>query len=460
MSLLFIFLALCPFGRVSAFAIAPKQYATSLFSSSSAVTSSRMALAASSEESMKVLTETLLGMSDFVYSYATIRRVVNDHDRLIRDGIPKTKKKYLFFGEELPMVDMYRPELVVTQRGGQETMEEQFLKYPITAIAIKEFLENNRNFLAQNSATGGDVTFNISDKQSSELPPLYEEQRMAEVARLYDGELIDFDDELTSNGGLVYGVTINRSLKRIVVVFRGTVTATLEDGWTDIQFCLTQPDVFKDSGLDINIHKGFSNYLFGYNAKKGSSAFDRIVGFLKKYFKESIPENEHDEYEIYVTGHSLGGALCNLFSFTLAATQDDEYFKQVKAVSFAAPVVGRMEYYREHERLEKDNKLKHIRVSNQNDIVSSIPFPIMPIPGYQQNGVNLHLFESEENKSMEINVGDNNQKFFIPQFSLNFVDIHLPPEYKKRVSSNIALNQDIFSKTMSELYAEVLPLEE
>ena len=53
---------------------------------------------------------------------------------------------------------------------------------------------------------------------------------------------------------------------------------------------------------------------------------------------EALAEVEGgEEYEIFVTGHSLGGALTTLFGYELAQRYKN---KKVKAISFASPRVG------------------------------------------------------------------------------------------------------------------------
>ena len=85
-------------------------------------------------------------------------------------------------------------------------------------------------------------------------------------------------------------------------------------------------------------------YLFGEIEGEGRTKFDRIIAVIKEVHEE-LPESDRDSYDLYVSGHSLGGALCNLFAFAVAETQKDcRYFDKVTAVSFAAPVVGNRGY--------------------------------------------------------------------------------------------------------------------
>lgn len=76
------------------------------------------------------------------------------------------------------------------------------------------------------------------------------------------------------------------------------------------------------------------------------SKFDRLVTALKEIYDElPVSKEEKEEYELFISGHSLGGALCNLFAFGVAETQQGHsLFNRVTAVSFASPVVGTKGY--------------------------------------------------------------------------------------------------------------------
>lgn len=49
-------------------------------------------------------------------------------------------------------------------------------------------------------------------------------------------------------------------------------------------------------------------------------------------------------YRLYVTGHSLGGALATAFAFTAAASSDPRIIKPVTCISVASPKVGNLAF--------------------------------------------------------------------------------------------------------------------
>jgi hypothetical protein len=138
-----------------------------------------------------------------------LRNIVNQHDNLIREKIPATEKK--LFGlikTKKPLVDFHRPELIVTQRGGQPDNPNRYLKYSITADAILGFIAHNRQFLDDRDGSGGhgDVRFVAGNGDNTELKM---EADLREMSK-FDGELLDYDDQETSHEGVCYGITINR----------------------------------------------------------------------------------------------------------------------------------------------------------------------------------------------------------------------------------------------------------
>jgi predicted lipase len=87
----------------------------------------------------------------------------------------------------------------------------------------------------------------------------------------------------------------------------------------------------------------YKGYLFD-KSKGGLSKYQHIVNILKETYQK------YPGYELYVCGHSLGGALAILLSFTLAATQDVPGTPQpIKTITFACPPVGDEGYGRAFE---------------------------------------------------------------------------------------------------------------
>jgi len=177
---------------------------------------------------------------------------------------------------------------------------------------------------------------------------------------------------------LVYAVGIDHSHKRVTVVFRGSVTTA--DFVTDACISLKhQENPMKDSESgqieNIGIHHGFFEYLFKAG-DSGKNKYEEIVEHVSSIFKDL---NIKETYKLYVTGHSLGGALATLFSFHVAA----EVFKSrtgnylipspVTCVSIASPRVGEASFSSAFALLEREGALRHLRIANETDPVTMVP---------------------------------------------------------------------------------------
>ncbi|KAK9807450.1 hypothetical protein WJX73_008432 [Symbiochloris irregularis] len=138
----------------------------------------------------------------------------------------------------------------------------------------------------------------------------------------------------------------------VVVAFRGT--ASISNAWSDLQ---AYPSVHLPRRGNIlqrpKVHSGFQKCW-------RRNAFDntvkaRIVEMLKS------GELERGNVQFYVTGHSLGGALATLASFSFATAAEEANYSQtygthlpVTCYTFGAPRTGNHTFAREYENLVPD----------------------------------------------------------------------------------------------------------
>jgi len=171
------------------------------------------------------------------------------------------------------------------------------------------------------------------------------------------------------------------------------------------------------------------------------------------------PDRDYSDYELVITGHSLGGSLSQLLSFILAGWKEAEFIpKPVKAVTYASPVVGDKHFFSAYQDLEKENKVRHIRVSNKRDMVPGTPGMGITKP-YTQTGVNIHL---KENKKAEVKY--ENTKSNLSQTSIRTLERHsLYGEegksyyerlYARDTKTGAFINDHVLSKTVEQLYEE------
>lgn len=183
-----------------------------------------------------------------------------------------------------------------------------------------------------------------------------------------------FGDE-NSDVDMVYAVGIDQLRKRVTVAFRGSVTST--DFQKDAMISLNQQpnpvnDIDSNQPGKIGIHHGFYDYLLRPR-KNGSNKFQEIMGHVQALFLEC---DRHRDYKLYVTGHSLGGALATLFSFhaaTTAGSFDGSIPKPISCISVASPRVGDRSFQAAFGRLEELGLLRHLRIANDRDPVTMMP---------------------------------------------------------------------------------------
>ena len=131
-----------------------------------------------------------------------------------------------------------------------------------------------------------------------------------------------------------------------------------------IAFRGTEPDELSDVLADLNalpvrgvsggwVHKGFQGEL------------DKVWNTIARH------REEHKSLKLYITGHSLGGAMA-----TLAASRFNLIDNVECLYTFGSPRVGTRTF-------KKSCKFDHLRYKNNNDIVTAVPLWLM---GYKHHG--------------------------------------------------------------------------
>ncbi|MCR9247660.1 MAG: lipase family protein [bacterium] len=152
--------------------------------------------------------------------------------------------------------------------------------------------------------------------------------------------------KLIDNGGTQVHVAEWKNF--VIVAFRGTET-NVEDFWTDAQF------VLRDWSAGGKVHTGFHDAL--------ADVWDQLVAYLK-----SIGANtEKDGKTVWLTGHSLGGALAVLAASRLC-------HKNLTAVAglytIGQPRVGDADFVK---GLDDVMGGRYFRYVNHRDVVPRVP---------------------------------------------------------------------------------------
>lgn len=165
----------------------------------------------------------------------------------------------------------------------------------------------------------------------------------------------------------VYAVTVNHNLKRVSVIFRGT--SNMGDWIKDAIVFMKRVDnpvkkLVSSSPSRIGIHGGFAAVLL--REEKMKDTLDEVKSYLK----------DLEGYRLFVTGHSLGGALATLFGFYAAA--DDGIINSivgpVSLFSVSSPRVGNKYFGYAFKDLENQGRLRHARIHNAQDKVTKLPY--------------------------------------------------------------------------------------
>tara|TARA_B100000963_G_scaffold361975_1_gene401504 strand:- start:554 stop:1480 length:927 start_codon:yes stop_codon:yes gene_type:complete len=167
------------------------------------------------------------------------------------------------------------------------------------------------------------------------------------------------------------GVTKSDLNKRICVVFRGSQSNI--DWKYNI---MTRKKYFnyidypKNEGK-IGIHSGFYEHLHMGESYKNID--NTVFKLIKKY----------PNYEIYITGHSLGGALCTLYGYELSQKVN----KKINVISFASPRLGNKWF---KKKVENIDNLNILRITYKKDIVTCFP-----MFNYYHVGDNLYFSDND-----------------------------------------------------------------
>mmetsp|Transcript_9575 Transcript_9575/g.23856 ORF Transcript_9575/g.23856 Transcript_9575/m.23856 type:complete len:513 (-) Transcript_9575:169-1707(-) len=218
--------------------------------------------------------------------------------------------------------------------------------------------------------------------------------------------LLEFDDHYDAHR-LAYGLFINRIKKQIVVVFRGTYTEGTDDWKRNLQSELVEipvpPNLLKwekqkqDGELEkdhplpskMKLHRGLYEYLFD-NPEKGPRFKRERHEEIMSVLLQCLRENQ--DYDVYVIGHSLGGALAEVFAFYLSTTISDykaylPTLPHITCVSIGSMVTGDANFARALWQLEQTERLRYLRVANEDDPVCYYP----PLEGYALSGMQLRF---------------------------------------------------------------------
>tara|TARA_B100000989_G_scaffold187470_1_gene141052 strand:- start:5784 stop:6614 length:831 start_codon:yes stop_codon:yes gene_type:complete len=148
----------------------------------------------------------------------------------------------------------------------------------------------------------------------------------------YEYELVEKDN---AQAYVVWGE------RKVIIAWRGTEPKEYKDVLADLKFR-------KVIGHEGQVHRGFKGYV--------DKVYDEVYQLVKEITKE-------DWYDVYVTGHSLGGASALICTNRL---EDYDKFHVKACYTFGSPRPGGWKY-------ANTFKTNVFRVRNNNDLVTKVP---------------------------------------------------------------------------------------
>lgn len=176
-------------------------------------------------------------------------------------------------------------------------------------------------------------------------------------------------------------IVVSDVLQQITVVFRGTKTSSqlLLEGWTTLK---PSADFY---GM------GLVNTYFRSGHEK-----------TWQYVQDALSIPQYRNYDVYVTGHSLGGALAGLCAPRIVH-DGLRQSHQIKVITFGEPRVGNLDFSHTYDQLVPYS----FRVTHAIDVVPHLPACVkdlsytppdgsngsMPCDPYSTNGGYHHALE-------------------------------------------------------------------
>ncbi|KAL6903678.1 hypothetical protein ACP4OV_004491 [Aristida adscensionis] len=182
-----------------------------------------------------------------------------------------------------------------------------------------------------------------------------------------DFEKICFLDNVSTDTQVA--IWRDSSRRRLVVAFRGTEQSKWKDLRTDLMLVpagLNPERLGGDFKQEVQVHSGF---LGAYDSVRNRimALIKYAVGYKDEGDAETIPR-----WHVYVTGHSLGGALATLLALELSSSQmakNGVIF--VTMYNFGSPRVGNRRFA---EVYNAPPKVKDSwRIVNHRDIIPTVP---------------------------------------------------------------------------------------
>jgi len=278
-------------------------------------------------------------------------------------------------------------------------------------LSVLIYKYNNGKFIFENNKTLKENIYLLNNKYINGLNDVdfddIEIKGLLYLSNMFpDGKIISFIDI----DEIQVGIIVNDVLKNIIIIFRGT------DSFSDILYDCSITK--KQLENDIFVHGGFYDQL--------NTIYGNLLDLIKNYIIL--------EYDIYISGHSAGGAYSLILSHLLSKMVN----KPIKVITFGCPRIGN---YQWKLLYNLNNNIINYRVSNKKDIITALP-----IYDYYHVGINIHLVDDD----VEINI-NNDYIYYNYYCGLIFRSYNIFDHLLKNYHNNLINKKEIFNEKIKLL---------
>lgn len=231
-----------------------------------------------------------------------------------------------------------------------------------------------------------------------------------------------FDEEITHQK-IIHGFNKRRFCRvywnssSVIFAFRGT--SYISDWFVSNLKVRTKDLRISDTrAVKVPVHSGFQNTLDYLDRTTEIPAFDAMLALIDE---KKLLNNRR----LFVTGHSLGGALAMVFISRLYELRENLVDRRkLRIVTFGSPAVGRKKF-----KMYFEDKFKNVlRIVNRADLVAFTP-PVF----YEHVGKEIWL----STKKRKINVGWKKRLLFSFSTPWSYLSDHNLDEYIRVLNEQI-----------------------
>ncbi|CAB4389010.1 unnamed protein product [Rhizophagus irregularis] len=228
---------------------------------------------------------------------------------------------------------------------------------------------NNDNYNDDNIYTFEDIEHKIRDMIGKD------EKKIKEQIKEFDLNFTSISELNTDDGGSFCGMFWSDKENFIIIAFKGTTPTNFAEWLGNLTFQCVDARNY----LFGQVHRGFYNYLFPLDEESAGKNYpcQKIIESINCK-ATTLKKMNGRKVNLWITGHSLGGALATLFyARLLNINYTHESWELQGAITFASPAVGDINFSTQLAALINDprNLAKPLwRIVLNDDIVPKMPY--------------------------------------------------------------------------------------